>query len=78
MPAPTLRDCAAAGLTHLTIRCTRCPRAGRLSLRRLMAERGPDTTVLLLLVSLGADCPKREGSVYERCDRYCPDLRRVG
>jgi hypothetical protein len=73
--AITLRDCLTAGLTHLTIECSRCDRRGRLSLARLVRERGPDASTGDVMDDLGADCPKRDAlQPWERCDRFCRDL----
>ena len=55
----------------LEVRCSRCPRAGRLSVARLLAQYGPDAG---LPMDLMGDCPRRHGGWYERCDIYWPQL----
>ena len=71
----TLRDCLAAGLTHLTIECARCDRRGRLSLARLLREHGADTGVREVWETLIGDCPRRDArQPWERCDLLCRDL----
>jgi hypothetical protein len=42
----------------LRVACSKCPRSGRYSVRRLMRERGDAR--LTDLAALAADCPKRE------------------
>lgn len=60
--------------TMLQVRCGRCPRAGRLSLTRLIALHGPHATIGAVATSLTAACPNRNGSTYQRCDVFCPEL----
>jgi hypothetical protein len=52
----------------LEIVCTRCPRRGRMSIARLLAEHGPDYPIYRVWENVNADCPHRDSaSIYERC-----------
>jgi hypothetical protein len=59
----------------LAVACSRCDRAGRYPLDRLIAQYGRSFGVPLLLRTLSADCPKREStSLHDTCGVHCPDL----
>ena len=64
------------GRVHaLDIRCTRCDRAGRVKLDKLLAEYGPDLPMPELAVRLAGDCPKAQAtSPAERCFVIFPQL----
>lgn len=64
----------AERLRMIEVRCGRCPRAGRLSLARLIAVHGPDAAIGIMIADLVADCPNREAPVYQRCDPHWPEL----
>ena len=70
----TLADVAARS-DVLVVSCSRCERAGRYPLTRLIERLGMHFTVPDLLRELSPDCPKR-GSVsqYDQCGIYCPEL----
>ena len=48
-----------------------------LRLDRLIAEHGADFPGPALLRILAGDCPRREASLYERCDVYFPNVPTV-
>ena len=50
----------AGKIERLEIRCTRCPRHGRVKLDKLLAEHGVDLGMPELAVRLAADCPKAQ------------------
>jgi hypothetical protein len=65
----------AAHTEVLAIACSRCDRAGRYRLDRLIARHGPDFGIPELLRLLSDDCPKRKSiSVYDLCGIHCPEL----
>jgi hypothetical protein len=69
-----LRDLAGR-MIWLEVRCGRCPRHGRLRLARLLAERGPDTTLPDALRPLIANCPMRDTfKPNEQCGLFVADL----
>lgn len=59
----------------LDVRCSRCTRAGRLSVVRLIASHGPGASIGDATADLTADCPNLNGPVYTRCDVFIPELR---
>ena len=60
---------------RLEIRCTRCPRHGRVKLAKLIADHGADLGLPELAVRLAADCPKAQAtSPAERCFVIFPQL----
>jgi hypothetical protein len=62
-------------LAMLEIACTRCDRAGRLSLDRLIAKHGADTGLPELRTVLAGDCPRiRSVAIHDRCGVYFPKL----
>ncbi|MGE4048416.1 MAG: hypothetical protein AB7F35_26410 [Acetobacteraceae bacterium] len=68
----------ATGRTLITVNCARCQRHGRLSLRRLLAEHGPDARGPDVLNAIAADCA-RQGtrSVHDVCGVRFPEMREV-
>ncbi len=64
----------AERLTHLEVRCRRCERRGRLRLDRLIAQHGADFPAPALRHLLAGDYPRRDASLYERCDVYFPNV----
>jgi hypothetical protein len=72
--AVTLGDLAGR-IERLEVRCTRCDRAGRVRLDKLIAEHGTDMGLPDLAVRLAADCPKLSATnVAERCFVVFPQL----
>jgi hypothetical protein len=62
----------------LHVRCTRCARAGRYSVAKLIATYGRGGSMADWTWSLKQDCPQRSAAVLrERCDLICPDLPKV-
>jgi hypothetical protein len=74
----TLGDMADKGMTMLEVACRHCPRRGRLSIARLIAEYGrADDGDLAALIA--HDCPKmqnRSADIYDRCGVHFPELPR--
>lgn len=67
-----IADVAATGTAMLALACDRC---GRLSVARLLQERGPDTALPVIASELTAECPRRgTRDTYDRCDPYWPGL----
>jgi hypothetical protein len=60
----------------LSVACSRCERAGRYNIATLIETYGVRCSVPDMLRSLSAACPKRsaQGSIYDQCGAYCPDL----
>ena len=64
----TLGDMQDKGMTMLEVACRKCPRRGRLSIARPIAEHGRDDGGRLAQL-IAADCPKMQNpsqSVYDR------------
>ena len=59
--AVTLGDLVGC-INGLEVRCTRCPRHGRVRLAQLLAEHGADLGMPDLAVRLAADCPKAQAT----------------
>jgi hypothetical protein len=60
---------------RLEIRCTRCPRRGRVMLDKLIAEHGAGMDLPQLGTVLAADCPRAQAtSPAERCFVIFPQL----
>jgi hypothetical protein len=60
------------------IECTRCPRAGRYNVAKLIETYGRDGDMTDRTWRLKQDCPRRSAPVVcERCDLICPDLPKV-
>jgi hypothetical protein len=65
-------------LDVLRVECTKCPRKGRYSVRRLIEKYGRKANMMKWKEQLNGDCPRRdEPSLHERCDLLCPDLPKV-
>jgi hypothetical protein len=59
----------------LDVKCSRCGRAGRLSMSRLLLELGADAPIWL---AWNADCPKREAQgAAEACSLDAPILAKL-
>jgi hypothetical protein len=70
----TLGD-VAAKTEGLAVSCSRCERAERHSLAKLIERRGRDFTVPDLLRELSRYCPKRKSiSDGDLCGLNCPEL----
>jgi hypothetical protein len=67
----------ASRIEILEVRCSRCDRVRRYATARLVAEHGADADSSAWVRGLVADCPRNNGSWYERCDPYCPQLPEV-
>jgi hypothetical protein len=73
-----LGEVAARGATMIEVRCGRCDRHGRLSVKRLLAQYGPDVAVGHIMRAQIGECQNRDSSqIKNRCDPYCPDLARL-
>lgn len=59
---------------RLEIECARCPRRGRVSVERLVAEHGEGMTLAELRKLLPGDCPKRHERDVDRCNAGFPQL----
>lgn len=65
-------------LDILRIECTRCPRKGRYSVAKLVAQHGRRGNLSKWVSDLKGDCPKRDvHALHERCDVIRPDLPKV-
>jgi hypothetical protein len=65
-------------LEMLRVECTRCPRKGSYSVRKLLDKHGRRGNMSKWVSDLKSDCPKRDAhQMQERCDLICPDLPRV-
>ena len=65
-------------LDVLRVECSKCDRAGRYRLDRLIDERGRDAKMIDWLRELTADCPKKIAHNWnDQCGAGCPDLARV-
>jgi hypothetical protein len=65
-------------LDMLRVECTRCPRAGRYSVAKLIATHGRLANVANWAWGLKQDCPRRDApQLGERCDLICPDWSKV-
>ena len=62
----------------LDVKCSRCGRAGRLSMSRLLLELGADAPIWLAWRGVNADCPKREAQgAGEACSLHAPILAKL-
>jgi hypothetical protein len=62
-------------IERLEVRCTKCDRAGRVRLDKLIAEHGTDMGLPDLAVRLAANCPKVQAtSPADRCFVVFPQL----
>jgi hypothetical protein len=65
----------ASRTADLAVACTRCYRAGRYHLAKLIDRHGSAFPVPELLRLLSADCPKRASvSAYDVCGAHFPEL----
>jgi hypothetical protein len=65
-------------LDMLTVERTRCPRKGRYSVAKLIAEHGRQGNMMKWKEGLSVDCPRRDAhALHERCDLVCWDLPKV-
>jgi hypothetical protein len=65
-------------LDTLCVECTKCPRKGRYSVRKLIEIYGRKANMMKWKEQLNGDCPRRDAlSLHERCDLICPDLPKV-
>ena len=68
----------AARLPMLEVSCNRCPRIGRLSTTRLLAEHGPAMPMPALRRLVAADCPRMGATqITEACGARFPGLPAV-
>jgi len=68
----------AGKLDILRVECTRCPRKGRYSVAKLVAQYGRRGNMTKWISDLKADCAQRDVSqLHERCDLICPDLPKL-
>jgi len=63
-------------LDVLCLECTKCPRKGRYSVRKLIEKYGRRANMMKWKEQLNGDCPKRDAhSMHERyvqiCRRFC-------
>ena len=64
-------------LEMLRVECTRCPRRGRCSVAKLVAQHGRRGNLSKWVADLKGDCPKQDAhQLHERCDLICPRFRR--
>jgi hypothetical protein len=65
-------------LDVLRVECTRCPRKGRYSVRKLLEQYGREGSMMAWREQLSVGCPKRDApQLHDRCDLICPDLPKV-
>jgi hypothetical protein len=65
-------------LDVLHLECTKCPRKGRYSVRKLIEKYGRKANMMKWREQLNGDCPRRDAqSPHERCNLICPDLPKV-
>jgi hypothetical protein len=65
-------------LDVLRVACTKCDRAGRYPVAKLVERLGPDAKLTDWLSRIMADCPrKRKNSFSDQCGALCPDLPKV-
>ena len=65
-------------LDVLHLECTKCPRKGRYSVRKLIEKYGRKANMMKWREQLNGGCPRRDAhSMMERCDLICPDLPKV-
>jgi hypothetical protein len=59
----------------LVVACSRCDRAERYLVAKLIETYGAALPIPWLLRTLSADCPKRQSDThYGQCGVHCPDL----
>jgi len=60
-------------LDMLDVACSRCDRAGRLSVARLIEQHGPALPLPELRRIVAAECPRPDSpQVHEQCDVFFP------
>ena len=65
-------------LDVLRVACSKCDRAGRYRLDRLIKDRGREVRITDWLDEITADCPKKSAHNWnDQCAARCPDLPRV-
>jgi hypothetical protein len=65
-------------LDMLRVECTRCPRAGRYTVAKLIAAHGRLANVANWAWELKQDCPRHNADLLsDRCDLICLDLPKV-
>jgi hypothetical protein len=65
-------------LDVLRVACSKCDRAGRYRVARLVEELGADAKLTDWLSKITADCRrKRRNNFGDQCAALCPDLARV-
>jgi hypothetical protein len=65
-------------LDLLPVACTKCDRAGRYPVAKLVERLEPDAKLTNWLTEITADCPrKRKNSFSDQCGALCPDLPKV-
>jgi len=73
-----LGQVAARGAAMIELRCGRCDRHGRLSVKRPLAQWGPDASLRAIMREQIGSCPhKDDAQIYTRCDPYCPTLAQL-
>ena len=70
-----LGEVAARGAAMIELRCGRCERHGRLSVRRLLAEWGSDASIRDIMHEQIGSCPHRDDAQIYTRDPYCPNTR---
>ena len=77
-PATSRSYSVIGKLDVLRVACTKCDRAGRYRLDRLIKDRGRDAKLIDWLDEITADCPKKSAHNWnDQCAARCPDLRKV-
>jgi hypothetical protein len=65
-------------LDVLRVECTKCCRAGRYQVDRLMRELGRNGKLTDWLAEITTDCPRKVANNYsDACGAKCPDLPKV-
>ena len=65
-------------LDVLRVVCSKCERAGRYRVERLIEQHGRDGRVTDWLTEITITCPKKSaGNFNDRCAARCPDLAKV-
>lgn len=67
-----------AHVRHLEVKCTRCPRHGKLLVAGLLERFGPDAALPEVLRSLAEDCPQHQSpNLAHQCDVMSPTLSKI-
>jgi hypothetical protein len=65
-------------LDVLRVECSKCDRAGRYHVAKLIEKHGRKGNLTKWISDLKADCPNQDAPAFqERCDVRCPDLPKV-